>query len=52
MQQLLSIICPKSSWGLRFKNLLADEFPAVVNQQISLAELGVFPRREEWTLWP
>lgn len=33
---------PKSSWGLRFKNLLADGFPAVVNQQISLAELGVF----------
>lgn len=51
MQQLLQGICPNSSWGQRFKKLLADEFPAVANQQISLAELGIFDGWEAWELW-
>ncbi len=51
MQQLLKVICPNSSWGQRFKNLLSDDFPAVSNQTISLAELGVFVGWEEWELW-
>lgn len=52
MQQLLKVICPNSSWGQRFKALLANDFPAVANQQISLAELGTFPGWERWALWP
>lgn len=52
MQQLLKVICPNSSWGQRFKSVLANDFPAVANRQISLAELGVFPGWEEWALWP
>lgn len=52
MQQLLSVICPNSSWGQRFKSLLANDFPAVANQRISLSELGVFPGWEKWMLWP
>lgn len=52
MQQLLRVICPNSSWGQRFKNLLADEFPVVANQTISLLELGAFPGWEGWALWP
>jgi abortive infection bacteriophage resistance protein len=52
MQHLLRVICPNSSWGQRFKTLLSNDFPPVVNQQISLAELGVFPDWEEWALWP
>lgn len=52
MQHLLGVICPKSSWGKRFKTLLENDFAAVANQQISLAELGVFPGWEKWALWP
>lgn len=52
MQQLLRVICPNSSWGQRFKNLLADEFPVVDDQTISLLELGAFPGWEGWVLWP
>lgn len=52
MQQLLGVICPNSSWGQRFKTLLADDFPVVANQQISQEELGAFPNWERWALWP
>lgn len=52
MQRLLGVICPNSSWGLRVRKLLKNEFPLVGNQTISLAELGAFPGWEQWTLWP
>lgn len=52
MQQLLKVICPNSSWGKRFKELLGNGFPAIANQQISLADLGTFPGWEGWALWP
>jgi hypothetical protein len=52
MQQLLSVICPNSSWGWRFRSLLTDEFPVVANQTVSLLELGAFPGWEGWALWP
>jgi abortive infection bacteriophage resistance protein len=52
MQQLLKVICPNSSWGQRFKNLLTNDFPVVAQrQQISLAELGAVPGWEGWALW-
>ena len=52
MQQLMKVICPNSSWGQRFMKLLAEDFPAVANQTISLADLGVFAGWEGWSLWP
>lgn len=52
MQQLLRVICPSSSWGKRFKDLLANDFPAVASQQISLADFGLFREWEKWALWP
>jgi hypothetical protein len=51
MQQLLRVICPNSGWGQRFKTLLAEEFPWMANQTISLWELGAFPGWEDWGLW-
>lgn len=52
MQQLLSVICPNSSWGERFKSLLLDEFPTTAERSLSLAEFGAFAGWEDWTLWP
>lgn len=52
MRQLLNVICPNSSWSQRFKDLLEKDFPKVNNQQISLADLGIFDRWEDWALWP
>jgi abortive infection bacteriophage resistance protein len=51
MQKLLNVICPNSSWGLRFKALLENDFPTVANQQISLSELGALGGWEKWSLW-
>lgn len=51
MQQVLSVICPNSSWGQRFNDLLKKDFPAASIKQLSLAELGVFPGWESWDLW-
>ena len=47
MQQLLSVICPNSSWGARFTKLLREEFPTA----FSTAEFGLFPDWETWALW-
>lgn len=52
MQQLLSVICPNSQWGQRFKSLLRNDFPTLAHQQISLSELGAFQGWEGWALWP
>ena len=51
MQHLLKVICPNSSWGQRFKDLLKDSFPTPVNQQFTLNDFGVFAGWEEWGLW-
>jgi abortive infection bacteriophage resistance protein len=52
MQHLMRVICPNSSWGQRFKTLLADEFPATAaSQQLALTEFGVFPGWQGWALW-
>lgn len=52
MQQLLSVICPNSQWGQRFKSLLRNDFPTLAHRQISLSELGAFQGWEGWALWP
>ena len=51
MQQLLEVICPHSSWGRRFNDLLIHDFPKVKNQQLSLAELGAVAGWEAWPMW-
>ncbi len=52
MQQLLRVICPNSSWGKRFNKLLAEDFPVVAHQTISLSDLGAFAGWDRWDLWP
>lgn len=47
MQQLLRVICPHSTWGQRFTQLLENEFPAAFSE----AELGTFPDWQAWPLW-
>lgn len=52
MQHLLRVICPKSGWGQRFKDLLANDFPASAGPMVNLQDLGAFPDWERWDLWP
>jgi len=52
MQHLLGRICPNSSWGCRFGELLRNEFPPTPNSAFSLAEFGAFTGWEDWALWP
>ena len=52
MQQLVKVICPNSTWGQRFMALLADDFPKVANEAVSLADFGVCAGWEGWALWP
>ena len=51
MQQLMHVICPNSSWGERYKALLAEEFPSLTNQQLSLKDMGVVDGWEDWPVW-
>lgn len=48
MQQLLSVICPRSSWAQRFADLLAD-FPQ--SPAISLEDFGAFPAWAQTEPW-
>lgn len=50
MQHLLNVICPNSSWGKRFAQLMRNDFPAFSNR-LSLAEMGVFDNWDQWKLW-
>lgn len=52
MQHLLGVICPHSSWGRRFGDLLRGEFPATEDSSLSLTEFGAFAGWEGWALWP
>lgn len=52
MQHLLGAICPHSSWGRRFGDLLRNEFPATEDSSLSLTEFGAFAGWEGWALWP
>lgn len=51
IQQLMRVICPNSSWGDRYKALLAEEFPRLANQQLSLKDMGVVEGWENWPVW-
>lgn len=51
LQQLLNVICPNSSWGRRFQDLLSKDFPMVANRTVSLADFGVIVDWDTWPLW-
>jgi len=46
MQHLLGVICPRSSWGQRLTDLLAEDFPASTNPGLSLKDFGAY---EGWS---
>jgi len=48
MQQMLSVICPNSSWSNRLSELL-ETFPE--NNAVKLSGLGATENWQEWDLW-
>lgn len=50
MQKLLRTICPNSTWGQRFRALLA-EFPALPPEAVALRDSGLSENWEQWDLW-
>lgn len=48
MQQMLTVICPNSTWSNRFKELLAT-FPE--NGAVKLSDLGTTENWQDWNLW-
>lgn len=50
MKRMLDVICPNSCWGSRFLSIL-EEFPQVENQAVTLEQMGMTIRPEEWRLW-
>ena len=51
MQQLLSVICPNSTWGQRLTKLLETEFPKFPNEILSTADMGLVPGWKDSTPW-
>ncbi len=51
MKQMLYSICPNSSWGKRFNEMLTQDFPFVENRAISLRDFGVVTGWDAWDLW-
>lgn len=51
MRQLLRTICPRSTWGSRFVELVTGEFPTFANGAVGVADLGAFPDWNQWDLW-
>lgn len=49
MQHMLKIICPNSTWGLRFHDLL-ESFPKVTDNTISIYDFG-YIECDKWDLW-
>lgn len=50
MQKMLRTICPQSTWGQRFKELL-ENFPNVPNGTIQLKDFGLSVDLDSWILW-
>ncbi|WP_293731546.1 Abi family protein [uncultured Actinobacillus sp.] len=50
MKRLLDVICPNSTWGTRFLNIL-EEFPKVENNAVNLQQMGVVMDLSHWKLW-
>lgn len=51
MQQLMTTICPHSTWGRRLTALLQGEFPPLPPTAATLADMGVFEGWQAWDLW-
>lgn len=50
MKKLMDIICPNSSWGDRFAELL-ESFPEVSSKSVSMADFGLIEEWKDWDLW-
>ncbi len=50
MQKMMSEICPNSSWGNRFSDLLG-EFPNVGCKAVSLKDFDLLENWQDWELW-
>lgn len=50
MQLLMKVICPNSTWGERFKDLM-QKFPTPENQAISLDDFGMVDDWDKMKLW-
>ena len=50
MQKLLLVICPNSSWGQRFSDLM-DDFPEVRCKAVSLNDFDLPEDWRTWELW-
>ena len=50
MQRMLKVICPTSTWGQRFLDLLFTEFPKVNNGAVRLEDLGLTTDLTSWQL--
>lgn len=50
MKRMLNSICPRSTWGQRFLQLL-EEFPTVDHQAVNLRQMGINLNPQAWRLW-
>jgi abortive infection bacteriophage resistance protein len=50
LQKLMKVICPNSTWSIRFTELLG-EFPDVESKSTSLKDFGLIDDWETWDLW-
>ena len=50
LQKLMKVICPNSTWSVRFAELLG-EFPQVETGTISLRDFDLIEGWESWDLW-
>lgn len=51
IKQMLNVICPNSSWGKRFNELLTIDFPYVENKAVTLLDFGIVAGWNAWELW-
>lgn len=51
MQQLLNVICPNSTWGKRFTDLLENEFPKLPDGLLSTDDMGLVADWKDSALW-
>jgi abortive infection bacteriophage resistance protein len=50
MQKIMQVICPNSTWSVRFSELLG-EFPNVDSATVSLNDFGLVEAWNDWSLW-
>ena len=50
MQAMMRVICPNSSWALRFEDLI-EQFPEIAANTASLEDFGIVEGWQSWPLW-